>query len=419
MENRFKVVYTGVLQPHISAQEAIRNVATMFKMPEDSVRPLVLGGHVQDVKLDIDRTTAERYVAALSKAGLLARIEPMARPKTELHLSPLTAEETISPAYRAAGEPCPKCGAHEVRNGICDACGVIAAKYLALLAPGQAQPPRGPSAEPLDKQHASPKAALGPQDAPPRPEILDGPHSVPTGHGWEWISRGFWHFKANPWTWVLVIVAYGVIFAAISLVPVMGMVAPYLLAPLFSAGLMLGAQAQDRGKPLVFQHLFAGFGQHSGQLLTAGVLYLVSIALATLPLVLAIGRPVFSATTGWDPGLQGDSGPIPTSALIPDIDPQMILLAGFVTALLAIPAVMAYWFAPTLIAIDGIKAWPAMKLSFMGCAKNISPFLIYGLAGTVLVFLGALPFLLGLLVVIPTLAASMYVAYRDVFFGRI
>jgi uncharacterized membrane protein len=57
-----------------------------------------------------------------------------------------------------------------------------------------------------------------------------------------------------------------------------------------------------------------------------------------------------------------------------------------------------------------------MKLSFAGCLKNVLPFLVYGIAGLVLLFLGAIPLGLGILVVWPTLTAAIYVAYRDIYF---
>ena len=87
MEDRFKVIYTGELQPYVTAQEAIRNVASMFKMSEDSVRALVLAGRAQEIKVNLDAVTAERYISALSKAGLVrARRTHGAAPKPDLQL---------------------------------------------------------------------------------------------------------------------------------------------------------------------------------------------------------------------------------------------------------------------------------------------------------------------------------------------
>jgi uncharacterized membrane protein len=93
-----------------------------------------------------------------------------------------------------------------------------------------------------------------------------------------------------------------------------------------------------------------------------------------------------------------------------------VLLLILVALGLSIPLMMAYWFAPALIAMEGMSALSAMKLSFSGCVRNILPFLLYGVLALVLFFLGALPAGLGLLVVMPVMTASMYTAYRDIYY---
>ena len=47
--------------------------------------------------------------------------------------------------------------------------------------------------------------------------------------------------------------------------------------------------------------------------------------------------------------------------------------------------------------------------------KNVIPFLIYGLVGLVLTIVATIPLLLGWLVLIPMLIASIYVSYKDIF----
>lgn len=421
MENRYKVVYTGELQPYVSAQEAIRNVAAMFKVPENSIHALVLGGRARDIKVDLDRATAERYVGALSKAGLAVHIEPMGAPQEELRLAPIAGAEAVA-AGGDRGEVCPKCRAAEVRDGICGACGIVVAKYLARMAgtggplpagaaPGTSTATRSPN------PYAPPRAALTPEARPQGKETLTGPHAVPAGHGWDWISRGFWHFKTDPWTWILVTIAYFIISMAVSLVPFAGAIAAYLIAPIFMGGLMLGASDQGHGERLGFHHLFAGFSNQTGRLLAAGALYLGGIFLAAIPAILLLG-PMALGVAGMGPAMHGQDPQLMAGAMEDMMAGRTLLLAVLVAVLLMLPVVMAYWFAPALIAIDGLRAWPAMKLSFMGCLKNLLPFLIYGLAGLVLIFLGSLPVLLGLLVVMPTLTASIYTSYRDIFYRK-
>ena len=92
------------------------------------------------------------------------------------------------------------------------------------------------------------------------------------------------------------------------------------------------------------------------------------------------------------------------------------LLAGLIALALMLPLFMAMWFAPALVVFNERGVLEAMKESFRGCLRNIVPFLVYGLAGLVLSILASIPLALGWLVLGPVLVASIYAAYRDIFF---
>ena len=421
MEKRFKVVYTGELQPYVSAQEAIRNVAALFKVSEDKIRGLVLGGHARSIKVNLDSATAARYVSALSKAGLAVRIEPMAAPPSDLHLAPTVPFEPV-PENQPEVDKCPRCGAVAVRDGLCGACGIVVSKYLARF-PAATEPSPATGAAPrIDDDsgspgspHALPWAEPTPETTPRGAEAPTGPHAVSAGQGWDWINRGFWHFKTNPWTWILVTVSYALIIMVLSLVPLLGGVVASLMAPILTGGLMVGANEQAHDRPLGFQHLFAGFSNNAGQLVAAGALYLVGMVLAAIPAVLLMVLGMDSM----DPTRFGEDPQLMSGAMAEALAGPTFVLPILVAALLMLPVAMAYWFAPALIAIDGLGAWSAMKLSFRGCLKNILPLLVYGVMGLILVILGSLPMLLGLLVVMPTLVASMYVSYGNIFHRKV
>lgn len=80
-----------------------------------------------------------------------------------------------------------------------------------------------------------------------------------------------------------------------------------------------------------------------------------------------------------------------------------------------LPLIMAYWFAPALVLFHDMKALDAMRLSFSACLRNVLPFLIYGVISAVLLVLAMIPLGLGLLVMIPTMTASLYISYKDIF----
>jgi uncharacterized membrane protein len=164
---------------------------------------------------------------------------------------------------------------------------------------------------------------------------------------------------------------------------------------------MLGCAALERGQPLQVAHLFAGFRQHTNPLVIVGLLYLAASAAIVLLVVLVVGVP-FMMTM-----MRGMQGP-------PWLSP-MLLLGGLVALALYLPLVMATWFAPALVALHDMKPVDALKASFIGCLKNIVPFLIFGLVMLGLAVLATLPMLLGLLVYGPLLVASVYTGYRDIY----
>jgi hypothetical protein len=112
-----------------------------------------------------------------------------------------------------------------------------------------------------------------------------------------------------------------------------------------------------------------------------------------------------------------------------------LLLATEIALVLLCPLIMAYWYAPVLAGWHGLSPAKALFFSFVACLRNWRPFLVYSLAigvvatlvpGIVLGILAALlpsgaslvlvlMMVLLILVLAPTLFASFYVSYRDVF----
>jgi uncharacterized membrane protein len=86
-----------------------------------------------------------------------------------------------------------------------------------------------------------------------------------------------------------------------------------------------------------------------------------------------------------------------------------------VALLLAIPLLMAFWFAPALIVLRGEEPFAAMKASFNACLRNIPPFLVYGLVGLLFAILATIPLGLGWFVLAPVYVATIYASYKDIF----
>jgi uncharacterized membrane protein len=224
---------------------------------------------------------------------------------------------------------------------------------------------------------------------------------VDAGNGWQWLRGGFDLFRQNPVIWIALFLVYLLIGMALSIVPIVGPLVLNLLAPVFMAGFMLGCQALESGEELEINHLFAGFKHNTAQLVTVGGLYLAGmIIIAGLVFAMTGGTMLAMGEHGHNLDAAASGG---------------ILLALLLALALLLPLIMAYWFAPPLVVFHGSRAVDAMKLSFSACLKNMLPFTVYSLISMLLLLLAAIPLGLGLLVMIPTMTASLYVSYRDIF----
>jgi uncharacterized membrane protein len=236
------------------------------------------------------------------------------------------------------------------------------------------------------------------------------PRQVGIEQGWRWIAAGFSLFARNPLIWMVFLMTYLALQLVLALfVPVVGMIAAAVLDPVLIAGFMTGARALELDEELEISHLFSGFRSHFKQLATVGSFYL-SGKIALILLATGLATVIYGPLPELDLAKLDAADP----ALLPVI--QQYMMVGMLIMALLVPLLMAYWFAPALVLFDGLPALEAMKLSFSACLKNVLPFTLYGAASIVLFILGAIPFALGLLAVIPVLfATSIYAAYRDIF----
>jgi uncharacterized membrane protein len=227
---------------------------------------------------------------------------------------------------------------------------------------------------------------------------------VEAGHGWQWIKQGFALFRKSPLLWWVLL---GIIFIAYLLLHgVLGNIGDILFAliyPTFAAGIMIGCRALDQGQELELAHLFAGFRGNLRSLLMIGV---VSIAAGVaISLLITWVLPVDETVIK----LLNDPATDPMRWV------QWTLILTGSQLLLSVPLLMAVWFAPALLAFQPMSARHAIRWSFYACLSNIGAFLVYGLASVALTVLAAIPIGLGLILLIPTMVASTYSMYRDIF----
>ena len=227
--------------------------------------------------------------------------------------------------------------------------------------------------------------------------------AVAAGHGWTWIAAAFGLFRKRPGAWIVITIILGVILILLNLLPVVGWAVNTLLMPVYLGGLMLGCRALADDGDFRIGHLFAGFSHRTGRLIAIGALSLVGWIIIMIPLVVIMGESFFALMAG-DPSALAAVGP---AAAI-----------GFLVMLgLSVPLYMALWFSPCLVVFHDAQPIQAVRQSFRACLKNIVPFLIYGVIAMVFAVAAAIPLGLGLLVWAPVIVASVYTAYRDIFYA--
>jgi uncharacterized membrane protein len=243
--------------------------------------------------------------------------------------------------------------------------------------------------------------------------IPDG-RCTAAGQGINWVGQGWAIFTQSPLIWVVNVVIVFAITFALGIVPIIGTLAGYALFGFFGGALMLGAHAQHNGRPLEVADVFAGFkAPLTTPLLVLGLMYMA----AWLGLMIITGALfiVVLGVSGAIGGiLSGDTGALTGAIVGAGLGAVMVVL---VVMAIAVPVFMAFWFAPALVAINGVKPVDALAASFKACLKNFVPFLLYGVVFLVLFVIGSIPLGLGLLVVVPLLYTSTYAAYRDIFLG--
>ena len=229
--------------------------------------------------------------------------------------------------------------------------------------------------------------------------------TVPIENGWTWIAAAWSIFRRAAGIWIGMVLTLAVVYTVLAMLPIVGAIASFVVGPVFTAGLVLTSRTIDQGGEVQFSQLFGGFKYRLGTLLVVGALYLAGTAAIIFAVVLMTGASLlglFNATT-------------PEAAIALG---ATLLVALLLILALMLPLIMAIWFAPALVVFHELGALESMKASFVGCLKNMLPFLLYGAVLLVAAIIASIPLMLGWLILGPVMAASIYTAYRDIYFAE-
>jgi hypothetical protein len=270
-------------------------------------------------------------------------------------------------------------------------------------------PPAGanPGGNPAQNPYAAPRAKVAQEVEMPIGGLIENGRRVEIGRGLGWISEGFAVFMQAPGMWMLICVVFFVLTIFLSAIPFLGGLALNVLMPVFGAGMMLACRILDQGGELDVSILFAGFKQHTGQLVVVGLLYLGGVVVVMV--VVGVLIAVAIAGLGIAGSFKGDMAGIGL------LGAALVAVGVLVMIALLLPMMMAIWFAPPLVVFHEQEPMAAMRQSFFGCLKNFLPFLLYSIALVPLSLIATLPVFLGWLVLGPVMIGGVYRSYQEIF----
>jgi hypothetical protein len=241
--------------------------------------------------------------------------------------------------------------------------------------------------------------------------------------GAHWLAEGWRMFRVSPLGWLVLVFAYLMATMLMSVFPVVGPAAVSLLVPAFSVGFMAASRAAAHRQPVELVMLFTGFRERLPGQLVLGCVYSAGFALAISGSALVDDGALMQ--TLFDPA-QARDGDEPGGA------PLGGMLAS---AVLYLPTMMMLWFAPVLVAWHGLNPARALFYSLVAFWRNRLAFIAYALVLALVLFvaMGSVILVASLtpgetptvnprslvfplaLIVLPTLFASYYASYQDVF----
>lgn len=220
----------------------------------------------------------------------------------------------------------------------------------------------------------------------------------------EWFGKGWLGFSGQFGNWLLIALLFFGITLLLGFIPLIGLALAYLIIPSLQAGMLLAAEKSQRDEAIDIEDLFSILRDPNRHkpFITLGVIMLA--------VVLGTGL-ILSPLLGGDMLGTMDNMPRGDVALFPAMGAGGL----FFTVVVGLAMVMLFLFAPALILYKALEPWEAMKTSFMACFQNPLPLLLFMLIYGVLAFIAAIPFGLGLLVLLPVATGAVYAAYTEIF----
>lgn len=248
---------------------------------------------------------------------------------------------------------------------------------------------------------------------------------LPATSGWRWIADGFTILRRQPIALLAITFLNLVLLSLSVVVPLVGSIAPLVLAPALMVGLMHAVRAADAGQMPVPSMLFAAFREDEGRawrpLLLLGAFNASATMLSLAVAAMFDGGELMRIAVGDDAAAPGAAA----------ADGSSLWIAAFAFVLVYAPVQMAMWYAPLFIAWHRTPVAKSLFFSLFAVWRNRRAFIAYAagwfalaLVGSLFVrlvqgALGANPLLLSMilsplsLLLITAIYCSFWPSYRD------
>ncbi len=213
----------------------------------------------------------------------------------------------------------------------------------------------------------------------------------------EWFKKGWQIFMADPVAWVLISLLFLLITIVLMVVPLLGSLVYYLIAPALMAGMLRAAQDSLEGRQVRVEQLFSVLLEPTAR---QPMLMLGAILVAANFLVSLLGLGAIGMVGGHMGGMAGVG-----------------LFGGLLALIVSVLIGAAFFFAPADVLFRNTPPVEAIKRSFSAVIGNIWAMTVFGVIYFLLSIIASIPLGLGWLVLVPVLMGALYMAYQEIYAG--
>lgn len=239
---------------------------------------------------------------------------------------------------------------------------------------------------------------------------------MPASRGIDWIVAGWHGFTSSPGMWLVLTIIWILITLALQMLPLVGTLAGFFVAPILFGGLLMAADDVHGGRVPDLECLFRPVIDARTR---NPVLILSAIYLGANVAVIVLGVIVLIAGAG-AAMVRHHGGAFPMDPA--QVDPSVLfalggvaLVIGLFLSVLFLLILVLFYFAIPLVTFGRMEPGRAIAAGTRALLRNWIPLTVLGLLYIPMSILATLPLMLGWLILLPMTFGMWYASYRDVF----